>query len=485
MAPVYIICILFAYFILLLLISWYTGKDRSNAAFFLGNRKSPWYIVAFGMIGATLSGVTFISIPGWVGESNLSYMQMVLGFLAGYYVIATVLMPLYYRLNLTSIYSYLDIRFGKSSYKTGAWFFLLSRLLGASFRVYLMAGVLQLTVSDAWSVPFYGTVAMTVLLIWLYTFRGGIKTIIWTDTLQTLFMLIAAGATILAIAGELQLDLAGLAGEIYRSDHSRIFYFDSWMDNRHFVRQFVSGIFLAIVMTGLDQDMMQKNLSCRNLSEAKRNMYWFSLSLVPVKLLLLSLGVILLVFISSEGIPLPERADDIFPVIATQGFLPSYIMVFFIVGLVAATYSSADSTLTALTTSFTVDILNRGSQNRPGAVRTRTIVHAAMAIMLGIIIIFFRILNDQSIISTLFTVAGYTYGPLLGMFAFGIFSHYQVRDRYVPVIAIASPAVTLLLDTYSEIIFGGYTFGFEILLVNGLLTLTGLFMIRTQGKTTV
>lgn len=481
MSPFVVLSIVFGYFILIFVISWHTGKDKGSDAFFLANRKSPWYIVSFGMIGATLSGVTLISIPGWVGESGLSYMQMVLGFLVGYFIVANVLMPLYYRMNLISIYTYLDERFGSYSHKTGSLFFLLSRLLGAAFRVYLMAGVLQLTVADAWAIPFYGTVAVTVLLIWLYTFRGGIKTIIWTDTLQTLFMLLAAVATVWAISGEMKLSFSGMVSQIYDSEYSRVFYFGDWKDSRHFVKQFISGIFIVIVMTGLDQDMMQKNLSCRNISEAKKNMYWFSLSLVPVKLLLLSLGVLLLLFAARQGIVLPERPDDIFPVIATQGYLPAWITLFFIIGLVAATYSSADSTLTALTTSFTLDILGAGSRTEHELVRTRILVHAGMAALVGIIIVFFRLLNDQSIISVLFTAAGYTYGPLLGMYAFGLFSRHSVRDRLVPYVALASPLLTWLLDANSEALLGGYSFGYEVLLVNGLITLGGMFIIRRPG----
>ncbi len=483
MSPIYVLSIVFAYFLLLILISRITGKSGGNAAFFLGNRQSPWYIVAFGMIGATLSGVTFISIPGWVGESSLSYMQMVLGYLVGYYIIANLLMPLYYRLNLTSIYTYLNMRFGNSSYKTGALFFLISRLAGASFRVYLMAGVLQITVFDAWSIPFYATVVITIFLIWLYTFRGGIKTIIWTDTLQTLFMLIAAGATVWTLAGELHLGFGSMVREIGSSEYSRIFFFDDWKDSRHFMKQFVGGVFIAIVMTGLDQDMMQKNLSCRNLRDAKRNMYWFSVALVPVKLLLLSLGILLLLFASQTGIHLPERADDIFPVIATQGYLPGFIMVFFIVGLVAATYSSADSTLTALTTSFTIDILDAGSQDERGLVRTRKLVHIVMAVTLGIVIILFRMINDQSVISVLFTVAGYTYGPLLGLFSFGIFTRFEVKDRWVPLIAVLSPFLTWLLDRNSVALLNGYSFGYELVVVNGLITFAGLFFLRKSGLT--
>lgn len=480
MPPLLVLSIVASYFLLLIVISWFTGKDQGNAAFFLGNRKSPWYVVSFGMIGATLSGITFISIPGWVGESRFSYMQMVMGFLIGYYIIANILMPLYYRLNLTSIYSYLDIRFGKSSYKTGAIFFLVSRLTGAAFRVYLMAGVLQITVFDTWGIPFYATVAITIFLIWLYTFRGGIGTIIWTDMLQTLFMLVAAGATVWTIAGELGFGPGDLFREIYKSEYSRVFYFGDWNDGRHFAKQFISGIFIAIVMTGLDQDMMQKNLSCRDIKEAKKNMYWFSLSLLPVKLLLLSLGLLLLVFAGSKGIPLPERADDIFPVIATQGYLPYFITVFFVVGLVAATYSSADSTLTALTTSFTIDILGAGRKEEHRLMRVRKSVHIVMAVVMGVIIVVFRTVNDQSVISALFTVAGYTYGPLLGLFSFGLFTGYAVKDSLVPLIALASPILTWLLDSNSEYLLWGYTFGYEILLVNGMITFCGLALIRRK-----
>ncbi len=478
MSPFIVLSIVLAYFLVLIVISWITGRDQGNSAFYLGNRQSPWYVVAFGMIGATLSGVTFISIPGWVGESSFSYMQMVFGYVVGYYIIANVLMPLYYRLNLTSIYAYLEDRFGFYSYKTGAMFFLVSRLVGASLRVFLMAGVLQITVFDAWGIPFYATVLVTVLFIWLYTFRGGIGTIIWTDTLQTLFMLIAAGATVWTISGELGLGLRGVFGVISDSDWSRVFFFDDWRDGRFFLKQFVGGIFIAIVMTGLDQDMMQKNLSCKNIREARKNMYWFSITLVPVKLLLLCLGALLLIYATRTGIALPERADDIFPVIATQGYLPSFITVFFIVGVVAATYSSADSTLTALTTSFTLDILGRGRGTRPASVRNRKLVHAVMALLLGVLIMVLRALNDQSVISAVLTLAGYTYGPLLGLYAFGIFTKIRVRDGLVPLVAILSPALTWLLDARSEQLFAGYRFGYEIVVVNGLIMFVGLWLLR-------
>ncbi len=481
MSPYLVLTVVLAYFAVLIAISRITGRDQGNAAFFLGNRQSPWYIVAFGMIGATLSGVTFISIPGWVGESSFSYMQMVLGYLVGYFIIANVLMPLYYRLNLTSIYTYLEDRFGFYSYKTGALFFILSRLVGVSLRVYLMAGVLQVTVFDAWGVPFFVSVAVTVILIWLYTVRGGIRTIIWTDTLQTFFMIVAAGATVYAVAGELSLDTGGLLGAIYDSEHSKVFFFEDWRDGRFFFKQFAGGVFIAIVMTGLDQDMMQKNLSCRNINEAKKNMYWFSIALVPVKLLLLALGALLLIFASETGIILPDRADDIFPVIATHGYLPSFITIFFIVGLVAATYSSADSTLTALTTSFSVDIIGRGRKPEAVPLATRKIVHAAMALALVIFIILFRTLNGQSVISLVLTLAGYTYGPLLGLFSFGIFTRISVKDRLVPLVAILSPVLTWLIDSVSERYLAGYHFGYEIVVLNGLITFAGLLLIKRSG----
>ncbi len=481
MSPYLVLAVVLAYFAVLIAISLLTGRDQGNTAFFLGNRQSPWYVVAFGMIGATLSGVTFISIPGWVGESSFSYMQMVLGYLVGYFIIANVLMPLYYRLNLTTIYTYLETRFGFYSYKTGALFFILSRLVGVSLRVYLMAGVLQVTVFDAWGVPFFASVAVTVILIWLYTVRGGIRTIIWTDTLQTLFMLVAAGATVYALAGELSLDAGGVLRAIYESEHSKVFFFEEWRDGRFFFKQFVSGIFIAIVMTGLDQDMMQKNLSCKNINEARKNMYWFSITLVPVKLLLLCLGALLLIFASETGIVLPERADDIFPVIATHGYLPSFITLFFIVGLVAATYSSADSTLTALTTSFTVDIVGRGSGPEAVPLATRKIVHAGMALALVIFIGFFRALDDQSVISLVLILAGYTYGPLLGLFSFGIFTRKAVNDRLVPLVAIISPFLTWLIDAGSERFLAGYQFGYEIVVLNGLITFTGLLLIKKSG----
>lgn len=471
-----------AYFVILLVISWGTGRKADNDAFFLGNRKSPWYIVAFGMIGASLSGVTFISVPGWVGSSSFSYMQMVLGYLLGYIAIANILLPMYYRLQLTSIYTYLEERFGKNSYKTGASFFLLSRVIGAAFRLYLVANVLQITVFDAWEIPFAATVVITILLIWLYTFRGGIKTIIWTDTLQTMFMLLAVGISVYFIADEMNLNFTNLVKTVKESEYSQVFFFDDWKDKRFFLKQFLAGAFITITMTGLDQDMMQKNLSCKNIGDAKKNMYWFSLILVPVNLLFLGLGALLFLFAQSKGIALPQFSDDLFPLIVTGGFLTPILTVVFILGLIAAAYSSADSALTALTTSFSVDILNinkyKGKTKRK---QIRMATHIGFSVLLVLVILLFRAINNQSVISAIFTVAGYTYGPLLGIYAFGLFTKFKVKDRIVPYLAIASPFLAYLIKFLVNEYFG-WEIGFELLIINGLVTFGGLWLIRMSGK---
>jgi Na+/proline symporter len=434
------------------------------------------------MIGASLSGVTFISVPGWVGTSHFAYMQMVLGYLLGYFVIANVLMPMYYRMNLTSIYTYLNSRFGFWSYKSGASFFLISRVVGASFRLLLVANVLQFTVFNAWNVPFWATVTITIALIWLYTFRGGIRTIIWTDTLQTIFMLTAVILCSYFIMKDLGLGFEEMVKTIDNSELSRIFYFDNWKDEHHFVKQFLSGAFITIVMTGLDQDMMQKNLSCRNIHEAKKNMYWFSIVLVPVNLLFLSLGVMLYFYAAKMGISLPERSDNLFPLIATGGYLQPVIAVFFIIGLVAAAYSSADSALTALTTSFTVDILNTRDMLEEDLKKLRQKVHVGISLMILIVILIFRAINDQSIIAAVFTFAGYTYGPLLGLYAFGLFTKRMPTDKWVPWISVAAPVIGAILSFQSKDWFNGYEFGFEILIVNGLITFMGLWAISSRGN---
>jgi solute:Na+ symporter, SSS family len=476
LSPVAFLTIIVLYFLLLFVISRITSRKANNESFFVGNRKSPWIIVAIGMVGSSISGVTFISVPGWVIDSQFSYMQMVLGYLAGYVVIAEVLLPLYYRMKLTSIYSYLDGRFGRSSYKTGASFFLLSRSIGTAFRLYLMASVLQLVVFDAWNVPFFVTVLVTLGLILLYTYKGGIKTIIWTDVLQTVFMITAVILTIIMIARSEGFRAMEVFRTVADHEYSRIFFFDDFADPRHFVKQFLGGMFITIVMTGLDQDMMQKNLSCRNLKDASKNVYLYSASFVPVNLLFLSLGVLLVIFAGMKGITIPAMRDELYPLIATQGGLGVVIPVLFILGLIAAAYSSADSALTALTTSFTIDILGTKGKDDQQLTRTRKKVHIGVTLTVMAIILAFREINDQSVISAVFTVAGYTYGPLLGLFAFGLFTKLNVRDKLTPYIAIASPIITFFINRYSEQLLWGYKFGFELLILNGLITFIGLLV---------
>lgn len=484
MSPALILGIIASYFLLLIVISILTSRNANSEGFFLGNRKSPWFVVAFGMLGASLSGVTFISVPGWVQDTQMTYMQMVLGYVVGYFTIAHLLLPIYYKLNLTSIYTYLDNRFGISSYKTGSAFFLLSRTIGASFRLFIVATVLQVVIFDAWNVPFFVTVLVTIVFIWLYTFRGGIKTIIWTDTLQTAFLLLAVIITIIMIGKELDLGLLGMAKAVSDSQMSRIFVFDDWVSKQHFLKQFVSGAFITIVMTGLDQDMMQKNLSCRNLKDAQKNMKWYGIAFVPANLLFMSLGVLLMLFAQSKGIaPDSEliHADKLYPYLAAE-YLGPVVMIIFILGLMASAYSSADSALTALTTSFTVDILNAGKKEEKRLKKIRTLVHIMFSVILMLVIIVFRIINDKSVVDAIFTVAGYTYGPLLGMFAFGLLTKKQIRDKLVPIIAIISPLISLGLYYLVKYLANGYKLGYEILLINGLICFVGLYLISFRNN---
>ena len=473
MNPTIILSCIAAYFLLLFLISYITGKNDSNDTFFLGNRDSPWYVIAYGMIGTTLSGITFISVPGWVATSQFSYLQMVFGFFVGYFVVSRVLLPLYYRLELTSIYTYLKDRFGYSSYKTGSAFFLLSRTIGASFRLFLIATVLQFAVFESWNIPFYITVIITIALIWIYTYRSGMKTIIWTDTLQTTFMLSTVIIIAYTLMQKMDLNFSSVFTLINESDYSKAFFFDDWTDKKYFFKQFFSGMFMAIVMTGLDQDQMQKNLSCRNLKDAQKNMMVFSTILIFVDLIFLSLGALLYIYSDAFSILIPENADMLFPNIALNSGLPAYVGILFIIGIIAAAYSSADSALTSLTTSFCVDILEFEKQEPHKQIKTRKFVHLLMSLVLLCVILIFNAINDQSVIKSLFTVAGYTYGPLLGMFSFGLFTKYNVKDKLVPLIAIASPVICYILNLYIP-------FGFELLIINGLITFIGLFLIRTK-----
>ena len=479
MKPAYILFLIVGYFSVLFIISYITSRSADNKTFFKANNSSPWYLVAFGMIGASLSGVTFISVPGWVEGANMSYFQMVLGYVVGYAIIGLVLLPLYYKLNLTSIYTYLQNRFGEYSYKTGASFFLLSRTIGAAFRLFLVANVLQIIVFDAYEIPFWLTVFITILLIWLYTFKGGIKTIVWTDTLQTLFMLIAVGICIYTISNEMQIN--NLFSYIVDSEFSKIFYFEDINANNYFWKQFLAGAFIAIVMTGLDQDMMQKNLTCRNLKDAQKNMFWFTIVLVIVNFFFLALGVLLTDYAQQNGID--AHKDELFPIIATQGSLGIATALFFLLGLIAAAYSSADSALTSLTTSFSIDILeidkNKDTEKQE---KIRKKIHIIFSfVLIATILIFKYFIADVSIIAKIFTFAGYTYGPLLGLYAFGMFTKYSVNDKIVPIVCLTAPILTFVVSHYSKEKLG-FDFGFFVLVLNGFFTFIGLYLLQQQQQ---
>lgn len=473
MSPVIILGIFLLYTLLLFAITWITARKANNESFFIGNKVSPWFVVAYGMIGASLSGVTFMSVPGWVKDTQFSYMVVAMGYLFGYAVIALVLLPLYYRLRLTSIYSYLDQRFGFWSYKTGAGFFVLSRVLGASLRMFLVINVLQVFVFDAWNIPFWINVLIFIVLIIIYTFKGGIKTIIWTDTLQTTFMLLAVVLSVIYISRNLHISIPDLVSQVKASPVSRMFITD-WHHERFFLKQFFSGMFITIVMTGLDQEMMQKNLSCRNLKEAQKNMFTFSAINFFVVLLFLFLGALLLIFMQSNAIEV-AKSDDIFPTVALR-YLGPVAGIVFLIGLISAAFPSADGALTSLTTSISIDFLRLDKRDISEAAKTRIryIVHLSIAFLFFISVIIFSIVNDEAVIDKLFTIAGYTYGPLLGLYTFGMFTKRKVRDVATPFVAILSPVMCFFLSHYSVVLFNGYKFGFELLLLNGFLTFMGL-----------
>lgn len=473
-----ILFVVLAYFLILLSISWFTGrKSTNNEAFFLGNRRSPWYIIAIGMIGSSISGVSFVSVPGWAGSTDMTYMQVVFGFFFGYVVIAKVLLPVYYKLNLTSIYEYLNSRMGIRSYKTGASFFLLSKMIGAAARLYLVVMILQTYVFDRWKIPFAVTVVASIALIWLYTYRSGIKTIILTDTLQTICFIVMLIIIIWQVKNHMGLDMAGMTQTIAESPHFRLFEFNDWNSRQHFVKQFLSGVFIPIVMTGLDQDMMQKNLSCRNLKEAQTNMYSYGFAFIPVNFMFLCLGVLLIAFASSRSIELPSAGDDILPMLCTSGILGRSTLIFFTTGIIAAAFSSADSALTSLTTSFCIDILGIKKKEAAKARRIRLNVHLLISIVFALVILLFKAINDRSVIDAIYTVASYTYGPLLGLFVFGLFTKCRVNDRFAPCICIAAPLLCFAADFISTHCTG-YRFGYELLMMNGLLTFTGLWLSR-------
>lgn len=486
MSATQILLLIGAYFLVLMIISYFTGKNDSNSDFFKAGKQSPWYLVAFGMVGASLSGVTFISVPGWVEASEFGYMQVVLGYLVGYFVVAYVLLPLYYKYNLTSIYEYLLDRFGTVSHKTGAFFFFISRVLGAAFRLYLVAIVLQQFVFDDLGIRFEFTVIMSIALIWIYTNRGGIKTIVWTDTLQTLFMILAVVLSIILINRELDWSFGEFLASEELKVYNKFLFTDSLLDRNHFIKSFVGGMFVTICMTGLDQDMMQKNLTCKTLKDAQKNMVSFSLVLVGVTFLFMLLGALLFIFANKNGISMPlmdgnPKSDLLFPEIALNSGLGLTLAITFMLGLIAAAYSSADSALTSLTTSFCVDFLNVEKQAEDQQKKTRKRTHIIMSVMLILVIISFKYILNSNVIDSLLTVAGYTYGPLLGLFAFGIFTKHQIKDKFVWVVGLLSVFIIWTIANIPSEYLGGYVVGYELLPLNGVLTFLGLWLIRTKN----
>ncbi len=479
MTPALVGSIMVIYFAILIGISIITSKGADTTTFFTANRKSPWYLVAFGMIGSSLSGVTFISVPGNVGKIGFGYFQIVLGYLVGYWVIILVLMPLYYRLNLISIYTYLEQRFDKYSYKTGAFFFLVSRTIGSSLRLYLAATVLQLFLFDAWGVPFIFTVATTIVLIWIYTFKGGVKTIVWTDSFQTIFLVAAVGICVYIIASRMGLSFSGMVSLIESSNYSKMFYFEDANSTLFFPKQFLGGAFIAITMTGMDQEIMQKNLTCKNIGEAQKNMFWFSLTLVVVNLLFLVLGALLYLYSEKNGLAVTGVSDELFPRLALNEF-GTVAGIFFLLGIIASSYASADSALAGLTTSFCIDFLNFRDKEEKQKRREKFIVHVGFSLLFLIIILVFREINERSVIDAVLSVAAYTYGPLLGLFAFGLSNQRIVNGKLVPFICVISPALSYFISANSEQFLGGYKFGIEILIVNGLITFAGLWLISSK-----
>ena len=463
-AVMLIITVVLVYFTLLFAISRWTGRKATNDTFFRGNRQSPWYMVAFGMVGASISGVTFVSVPGMVTQIDMTYMQTCLGFILGYVLVAFLLLPLYYRLNLTTIYSYLGQRLGPRAYKTGASFFLLSKMIGAVVRFYVVCMILQQFVFDQMGVQFVVTVSGMVTLIWLYTRGGGIKTLVWTDTFQTICLFSALLIIIYKVVGELGMSIPEAISAIAADEHSRIFVMDDWVSKQNFWKQFLSGVFIVIVMTGLDQDMMQKNLTCKTLREAQKDMCAYGVAFVPANLLFLSLGVLLVM------LGLPEKGDALLPAFVQQSGLS--VLIPFTIGLVAASFSSADSALTSLTTSYCVDICGRA-----GDERLRKRAHLGISALFVLMIILFRMLNSTSVIDAIYVICGYTYGPLLGLFAFGMLTKRKSQDRLVPYICVASPLLCYGIDSLMTYL-AGYRFGYELLMLNGVFTFVGLWMAR-------
>jgi SSS family transporter len=484
MSPLIVLTVISGYFAVLFLISKITSRKVDTETYFTGNRQSPWYVVAFGMIGASLSGITFISVPGEVGNSHFYYFQLVLGYLVGYLIIANILLPLYYRLKLISIYSYLGARFGKYSHKTGSLFFLISQSIGASLRLFVVSGVLHIAFFQNYNIPFFVTVATTILLIWAYTNKAGIKTIVWTDLFQTTMMLLSVGLSIYIVSSDLGLSFGKMINTIVNNEHAAIFNWD-WFYEKNFYKQFITGIVVAVAMNGLDQNEMQKSLTCRNLKDAQKNIYLYSIILVITNLIFLSLGVLLYVYISKTGIewPIDEAGkyidtDRIFPELALNHF-GLFAGIVFLLGIAAAAFSSADSAMTSLTTAFYTDFISVKNKTDQEKKQVRNRINIAVAFVLIGIIMIFRAVNNDSVINTVFTIASYTYGPLLGLFSFGLFTRYKVKDKWVPFIAVLSPVLAYLLNIFS-IKWLSFHFGYTILLLNGMITFLGLWMIRKK-----
>lgn len=484
MHPLIIALFIASYFGVLLLISRITSRKSDNQSYFIGNRKSHWYLVALGLIGDSLSGVTFISVPGTVVYAKFSYMQVVLGYFAGYMVINHILLPVYYRLKLTSIYSFLNNRFGSNAQKTGSFFFLTSRLLGAAGRLFLAVNTIQIFLFDQLNIPFFITVVVMIILMYIYTHKGGIKTLVWTDSFQSLLLLTGLILSITAILNQLNWDISFALQSVSESNYSEIFFWD-WKEKSYFWKQFIGGAFIAIAMTGLDQNMMQKNLSCPSLRDAQKNIYTFSFVMLFVNLLFLSLGALLFIYSTKFGIELPSfnekiQTDAVFPTLALNN-LGSLAGLAFIIGLTAASFSSADSVLTTLTTSFCIDFLdfeNKLKKDETKKVKIRNKVHIAFSLLLIIIIMLFKQLNNRAIIDTILIIANYTYGPLIGLFAFGLFTRFSIKDKWIPIICLISPLISYLLDAYSKDLLWGYKFGLELLLINGIITFLGLYLLR-------
>ena len=457
------------YFCVLMVMGRVTSRKSTNDTFYRGERKSPWYMLALGLVGASISGITFVSVPGMVIRQDMTYLQTCLGFIVGYFVVAFVLLPVYYRLNLTTIYTYLQKRLGRRSYKTGALFFLLSEMTGTALRFYVVCSILQRFVFGQAGIPFGVTVVLLVLLIWLYTRRGGIKTLVWTDTFQTICMMAALLIIIAEVVGKLDMTMGEAFSAVMADSHSRIFVFDDFVSTQNFFKQFVSGVFIVVVMTGLDQHMMQKNLTCKTLRDAQKDMCVGGFFFVPVNFLFLALGVLLMMLAAKEGMAIPADSDELLPMFAASGWMGNLVLVLFSIGIVAASFSGTDSALTAVTTSFCVDI-----KERPADERLRRVAHLGVCALFALFILMFRVINSTSVIDAIYIVLSYTSGPLLGLFSFGILTRSRVNDKLVPYICVASPLICFAVDQLTTHLTG-YKFGYELLLLNGILVFIGLF----------